>query len=122
MNVINGPNNGLGLIFGASSGDDTINAFQFGNQIFSAGANDTISTGAGSANVNLGGGGAFANLTDVVTLGGQFNTVATSGAGHVGSSLTVQGGGGFNSVTLRKHPRDKHHTVAGISERHQRQR
>jgi hypothetical protein len=98
--VINGPNGGNGLIFGNTSGEDIINGFDFNNIIISGGANDQIFTGSGSATVNL---GAFAGVTDTVNLGGAFNTVATSGAGHLSSTLTVQGGSGSNMVTLLNH-------------------
>ena len=95
--VINGPNGGFGTIFGNTSGSDIINAFDFFNTIISGGANDQINTGSGFATVNL---GSFAGVTDTVNVGGAFNTIFTSNPGHFGSSLTVQGGTGKNTVTL----------------------
>lgn len=95
--VINGPNGGNATIFGNTSGDDIINAFDYNNVIISGGANDQIYTGSGGATVNL---GAFVGVTDTVNLGGGFNTVFTPFPGHFNSSLTVQGGTGHNNVTL----------------------
>ena len=95
--VINGPNGGNGFIFGNTAGDEILNGFDFNNVFISGGANEQINTGAGNATVNL---GAFVGLTDTVNLGGAFNMVATSGAGHLNSTLTVQGGTGRNAVNL----------------------
>jgi hypothetical protein len=95
--VINGPNGGNAVLFGNTSGDDIINAFDFNNLIISGGANDQITTGAGSATVNL---GAFAGVTDTVNVGGAFNTIFTSGAGQFASTLVVGGGTGHNNVNM----------------------
>ncbi len=94
---INGPNGGFGLIYGNTSGDDQINAFDFNNIIISAGANDQIFTGSGSATVNL---GAFPGVTDTTNVGGAFNTVMTTGNAGA-STQTVQGGSGNNVVMLQ---------------------
>lgn len=95
--VINGPNGGNAVLFGNTSGDDIINAFDFNNLIVSGGANDQINTGAGSATVKL---GAFSGVTDTVNVGGAFNTIATNGAGHLNSTLVVGGGTGHNNVNM----------------------
>lgn len=95
--VINGPNGGNATIFGNTSGDDIINAFDYNNLIISGGANDQIYTGSGGATVNL---GSFVGVTDTVNLSGGFNSVFTTFPGHFNSSLTVQGGSGHNTVRL----------------------
>jgi hypothetical protein len=100
---------GNSVIFGNSpSGifppqNDFITAFQYNNQIFSEGDNDTIySTGLGSAMVHLAEATPFtAPVTDVVNLGGTNNIVDTgTGAGLTNSAVTVESGAGGNMVNI----------------------
>jgi hypothetical protein len=104
-NIYGSPNGNSILIGDPLPGlDETINAFAFNNVIFAMGADDQINTGSGNATVHLNGNGSppatFVGVTDTVNVGGAFNLVQTEGGGHVGSTLTVQGGTGENTTKL----------------------
>ncbi len=92
--TIKGPKSGNAVILGNTSGTDRIIAYGLNNQIYSGGANDIITAGAGQAYVDLGG---FSGVTDQVSLGGFNNRVV--GALH-SADLTITGGAGYSTIDL----------------------
>ena len=117
--TINGPNGGNSTIFGNTSGDDIINAFDFNNNIIAGGANDQIFTGAGSATVDL---GSFVGVTSTVNVGGAFNTVFTSGAGPPRQHADRPGRQRQQHRRAAERPRQQQRGVAGLQQQHHGQR
>jgi hypothetical protein len=106
ISYIYGPTSGNGTIEG-TTGNDVITAYQYDNNIYDNGGNDTVHAGQGNANVYAGSG----NVT--IYLGGYYNNVSggngndsVSGAlGNTAISLgngndAISVGGYYDTVTL----------------------